>query len=253
MNELQTIEGFSAKVYGTQEQPLFLAKDIAELLEQRDSNKVARLVDEDEKLTTTMWVAGQNREVTMLTEDGLYEVLMTSRKPIAKEFKKKVKQVLKDIRKHGMYAKDELLDNPDLLIETATRLKQEKERRIAAEAENLVLEQQVAESRPKADYYDRIMKSESLVTISQIAEDYGWSAQKMNAELHKLKVQHKVGGQWLLYAKHKNSGYTFSETTDIMHADGSTSVKMRTKWTQKGRVFIYNLLKQHDVLPSIER
>lgn len=84
-------------------------------------------VDDDEKLIGTIFRSGQNREMWFLTEDGLYEVLMQSRKPIAKEFKKQVKLILKDIRKHGMYATEELLDNPDLLIEVATKLKEERE------------------------------------------------------------------------------------------------------------------------------
>ena len=86
-------------------------------------------VDENEYITSPIYYSGQVRNMYFLTEDVLYEVLMQSRKPIVKEFKKQVKIILKDIRKHGMYATEELLDNPDLLIEVATKLKEEKEKK----------------------------------------------------------------------------------------------------------------------------
>ena len=251
MNELQNIDGFNAKIYGTPENPLFLAKDIADMLEIKNNRDMLNNVDEDEKLMSLVSTSGQNRNMWFLTEDGLYEVLMTSRKPQAKVFKKKVKEILKSIRKHGAYMTNEVIEkaltSPDFIIQLATNLKDEQEK-------TAMLSQQVAESRPKADYYDRIMKSKSLVTISQIAEDYGMSAQALNKMLYELKVQHKVGGQWLLYAKHKNHGYTFSETNVIPnHKDGGEKVVMNTKWTQKGRVFIYNLLKTEGIYPTIER
>lgn len=123
-------------MYGDFENPLFLAKDVAEWIEHSNSTEMLRGVDENEKLNSTILSAGQRREVTMLTEDGLYEVLMQSRKPIAKEFKREVKQILKTIRKHGLYAKEELLDNPDIAIAAFKALKEEREARKALEAEN---------------------------------------------------------------------------------------------------------------------
>ena len=109
------------RIYGTVDKPLFLAKDVANWIEHNKPNELISNVDEDEKLKAIISHSGQNREMWFLTEDGLYEVLMQSRKPIAKQFKKKVKEILKSIRKHGMYATDELLDNPDLLIQIATK------------------------------------------------------------------------------------------------------------------------------------
>ncbi|GAK30699.1 prophage antirepressor [Weissella oryzae SG25] len=185
-----------------------------------------------------------------ITEPQFYKLAIKANNAAAEKFQDWVtSEVLPSIRKRGAYLTDskveEVLADPDTIIKLATQVKQER-------AEKLMLAQQVAESRPKADYYDKIMKSKSLVTISQIAEDYGWSAQKMNAKLYQLRVQHKVGGQWLLYSKHKNHGYTFSETQDISQRVGQDKVVMNTKWTQKGRVFIYNLLKNEGILPSIE-
>lgn len=115
INEQQVL-GKHFAIYGTPEEPLFLAKDVAEWIEHSDVSTMMRTIDETEKLTQTMFVSGQHREMWFLTEDGLYEVLMQSRKPIAKKFKKEVKQILKSIRRHGLYAVDELLSNPDLAI-----------------------------------------------------------------------------------------------------------------------------------------
>lgn len=114
-NELKVIHeqevlGQEFKVYGTKEEPLFLAKDVGTWIEHTDLSRMVGLVDEEEKLKRTLYVSGQNREMWFLTEDGLYEILMQSRKPIAKQFKKKVKEILKDIRNHGMYMTDNLLE-----------------------------------------------------------------------------------------------------------------------------------------------
>ena len=133
MNELKIIDerellGKQLRIYGDFENPLFLAKDVAEWIEY-DKEKIGQMlntVDNDEKIISPIHYSGQVRSMWFVTEEGLYEVLMQSRKPIAKEFKKKVKEILKDVRKYGMYATDELLDNPDLIIKMATRLKEEK-------------------------------------------------------------------------------------------------------------------------------
>lgn len=114
-------------------------------------------------------------------------------------------------------------------------------------------DQVIKELKPKADYTDTILKNKGLVTITQIAKDYGMTGQQMNELLHNLGVQYKQSGQWLLYTKYQDKGYTHSETIDITRSDGRPDVKMNTKWTQKGRLFIYGLLKQHEILPVIEQ
>lgn len=114
-------------------------------------------------------------------------------------------------------------------------------------------DQIIKELKPKADYTDSILKNKGLVTITQIAKDYGMSGQEMNDTLHDLGVQYKQSGQWLLYLKYHDKGYTHSETIDITRSDGRPDVKMNTKWTQKGRLFIYALLRKHDILPLIEQ
>ena len=262
MNELKIINqqevlGKDFKVYGDFENPLFLAKDVAEWIDYSESNtsKLVNAVDENEKTVRKIITSGTNyqTEAWFLTEDGLYEVLMQSRKPIAKEFKKQVKTILKDIRKTGMYATDELLDNPDLLIQLATQLKAERAEKKTLETKVAVKDQQIAELQPKATYYDRILNNKGLAAITQIAKDYGMSGKKLNSYLNVLKVQYKQGGQWLLYSKYQDKGYTHSKTIDITRSDGRKDVVMETKWTQSGRLFLYDLLKREGILPLIEK
>lgn len=113
--------------------------------------------------------------------------------------------------------------------------------------------QLIGELKPKADYTDRILNSKSLVSITQIAKDYGLSGKAMNGKLHELGIIYKLGSQWLLYSRYQAKGYTHSETVDITHSDGRADVVMNTKWTQKGRLFLYQHLKKHGILPVIEQ
>ncbi|HGH0832921.1 TPA: phage antirepressor KilAC domain-containing protein [Staphylococcus pseudintermedius] len=142
---------------------------------------------------------------------------------------------------------------PGTYKEALTQLLETVERNEKLELENNMQKQKIAEYEPKASYLDTILNNKSLVTVGQIAKDYGMSAQALNKLLHDLKVQYKQSGQWLLYSNLHDKGYTHSSTTEIEHKDGSTSVRMNTKWTQKGRLFIYELLKDNDILPTIEK
>ncbi|MDW4413051.1 phage regulatory protein/antirepressor Ant [Staphylococcus saprophyticus] len=142
---------------------------------------------------------------------------------------------------------------PGSYKEALTQLLETVEQKEKLELENNMNKQKIAEFEPKASYLDTILNNKSLVTVGQIAKDYGMSAQALNKLLHDLKVQYKQSGQWLLYSNIQDKGYTHSSTTEIEHKDGSTSVRMNTKWTQKGRLFIYDLLKDNDILPTIEQ
>lgn len=255
----QEILGKSLTLYGDFENPLFLAKEVAEWIEYDVSsiNKMISSVDEEEKVRNIIPTLGGNQEMWFLTEDGVYEVLMQSRKPIAKKFKKEVKGVLRSIRKHGTYMTaekiEEVLANPDMIIQLATKLKEERAEKEKLKIENLQQKQMIGELKPKADYTDTILKSKKLVTITQIAKDYGMTGTEMNKLLHTLEVQYKQGNQWLLYKKYHGKGYVHSETFTFKHSDGKEDVEMVTKWTQKGRLFLYDLLKQEEILPMIER
>jgi prophage antirepressor-like protein len=230
------------------DEPYFVGKDVAEVLGYSNASKaVMNHVDlEDKKFEMIAHSQNGNASETktaVINESGLYSLILKSKLPSAKKFKRWVtSEVLPTIRKHGMYATEELLNNPDLLIQVATQLKEERTKR-------LIAEQQVKELKPKADYYDTILANPSLLPISVIAKNYGMSANKMNQLLHDLKVQYKQGDVWLLYADYQNEGYTH---TEMKLWEGSSRMKPNTKWTQKGHIFIYQFLKKHDVYPSIE-
>ena len=186
-----------------------------------------------------------------IDEGNLYRLITNSKLPQAEKFESWVfDEVLPDIRKQGMYATeqtiDSMLNDPDTAIQLLQNYKEEKNRRAIAELK-------VKELEPKAAYYDLILSNTSLITIGSIAKDYGMTAQAMNKLLHGLKVQYKQSNQWLLYAKYQAEGYVSSDPAVITHTDGTTSVRMSTKWTQKGRKFLYKLLKEHDILPVIEQ
>lgn len=131
-------------------------------------------------------------------------------------------------------------------------ISEQKEKQLLADSNN-EKDQVIGELKPKADYTDVILKNKSLMTITQIAKDYGMSGQAMNKMLHEFKVQYRQSDQWLLYSKYHNKGYTHSDTIDFTRKDGTPDVKLNTKWTQKGRLFLYNLLKESNVLPFIEK
>ena len=245
-----------------------VGKDIAEVLGYSNSSDALRThVDEEDKKQIAYYdlqKLGLNDFGTkggvLINESGLYSLVLSSKLPGAKKFKRWVtSEVLPSIRKHGMYATDELLDNPDLLIAAATKLKEERAARLEAEkkVESLTLinaqqNQMIGELQPKATYYDLILQNNSLLAISVIAKDYGMSGTSLNKKLHELGVQYKLGEQWLLYAKYHDKGYTSSKTQNYSRTDGSQGSKLHTYWTQKGRLFIYELLKQNDILPLIE-
>ena len=166
-------------------------------------------------------------------------------------------EVLPSLRKHGGYLTpqkvEEVLLNPDTIIRLATDLKAEREKNNALTVQNARQEQIINELKPKADYTDRILQNRGLVTITQIAKDYGMSGREMNAKLHDLKVQYKQGSTWLLYSKYQKTGWTHSDTIVVDRTDGTKKAVMQTKWTQKGRLGLYELLKSNGVLPLIER
>ncbi len=118
--------------------------------------------------------------------------------------------------------------------------------------ENAKQNQIIKELKPKADYTDRILKNKSLVTTTAIAKDYGMSATTFNKILHELKIQYKLGNQWFLYTNYQDKGYTSSETVEFTRSNGMTDIAMTTKWTQKGRLFLYDELKKAGILPQIE-
>jgi phage antirepressor YoqD-like protein len=129
----------------------------------------------------------------------------------------------------------------------------ESKRADEAESQVLALTQEIETMQPKVSYYDKILANKSTVVITQIAQDYGMSAIKFNQTLYDLHIQHKVNDQWILYAEHLGQGYVQSKPVTITHTGGYQSVKYNTEWTQKGRIFLYEILKKNNILPLIEK
>ena len=201
---------------------------------------------------------GGMQELKIIPEGDVYRLITHSKLPAAEKFESWVfDEVLPSIRKHGAYMTEDtikkVIAEPDFIIKLATELKKEQEQNKQLTETCSQQQQVIGELKPKADYVDRILKSNSLVTITQIAKDYGMSGQGMNKVLHDLHIIYSCNKQWLLYSQHQAKGYTFSETVDIPREDGTTKVVMNTKWTQKGRLFLYETLKKRNLLPLIER
>lgn len=240
--------------------PWFVGKDVAAALGYSDTDQALRKrVEEEDKLTRRFDGSGQNREMTIINESGLYSLVMSSKLPGAKKFKRWItSEVIPSIRKHGAYMTpetvEELLMNPDTMIELLQRLKEEQVRRKELETVVSVKDQQIAEMTPKAGYYDLILMNKDVMPISKIAKDYGMSAQRMNILLHEMGVQYKQGDIWLLYQQYAGEGYTHTKTDLYVDGEGEQHTRVRTCWTQKGRLFIYDLLKnKYGILPLIER
>ena len=140
-----------------------------------------------------------------------------------------------------------------LAADQAEKLEAQEKMLEASSKEIVELSGTIATMQPKVTYVDKILASKETVTTTHIAQDYGQSAKAFNILLRNFGIQHKVGGQWILYAKYLPNGYVQSDTISIEHKDGSSGSVMHTKWTQKGRLFLYEELKKHNVLPIIER
>lgn len=237
-------------------EPWFVGKDVAEILGYSNTrDTLAKRVDNEDKLDGVAICdsIGREQKPVLINESGLYSLILSSKLPTAKNFKRWVtSDVLPAIRKHGMYAMDELLENPDIAIQAFTALKEERAKNKALKAENAQQKQIIAEYSPKASYYDVVLQTSDALSASQIAKDYGKSAKWLNETLHDLGVQYKQGSTWLLYQKYAEQGYTRSKTHTYSGNDGNQHSKLHTYWTQKGRLFIYDLLKKNDILPLME-
>jgi len=237
-------------------EPWFVGKDVAGILEyQNGSRDINRHVDEDDRQKLMVFDGNQMKETIVINESGLYSLILSSKLPTAKRFKHWVtSEVLPSIRKHGLYAIDDILANPDIAIASLQELKAEREKRQQLENTVAVQTQQIAEMKPKVSYYDVVLNCKDLVAISVIAKDYGWSAKRMNKWLHEKGIQFRQpSGIWLLYQQYADKGYTSTKTTTFTGSDGEIHTAVHTYWTQAGRLFIYERMKADSNLPLIEQ
>ena len=198
------------------------------------------------KMSETSSKGGRPSKDADITIDMAKQICMIQRSPEGKQ----IRQYFIDLEKAW--------NTPEQIMARALKMADRTIESVKAQCKFLgeqVIEQQkiITELQPKANYVDKILQSKSLVTITQIAKDYGLSGRKMNQILKELKIQYKVGGQWVLYSQYQSNGYAHSKTIDITRTDGRADVTMQTEWTQKGRLFLYEKLKKHGYVPVIEQ
>lgn len=260
MNGLQKFtnsEFGSIRTLTVNNEPYFVGKDVAEALGYVKSRNAlsTHVSEEDKKEAPIQGDLGGVQQMTIINESGLYSLIFGSKLESAKRFKHWVtSDVLPSIRRHGVYAIDEMLENPDMLIATLTQLKKERKKSKELAETVAIQNQQIIEMKPKASYYDVVLNCRDLVAISVIAKDYGWTANRMNQYLHEKGIQFKQGNKiWLLYKDYAQMGLTSTKTHTYGGSDGKQHSKPHTYWTQKGRLFIYDLLKTDGILPMIEK
>ena len=266
----KNVEFGNVRTVVVNDEPYFVGKDVAEILGYKNINDaLIRHIDEEDKSDIVLHDGRQNRNMKIINESGLHSLILSSKLPSAKKFKRWVtSEVLPSIRKYGGYLTpqkiEEVLLNPDTIIQLATSLKEEQEKNKKLQLinrkqetlidelteENIFLTEENEEMKPKSLYCDLVLQSDGLMTITQIAKDYGYSAVKFNELLHNLGIQYKQGSIWLLYAKYQDKGYTHSKT--YVNEDINKSFSS-TQWTQEGRLFLYNFLKECGIVPVMEK
>ncbi len=189
---------------------------------------------------------GKNGLPEFIREDIFYLLCMKANNEVAKNFQYNVAtNILPQIRQTGSYN-----STPQTYLEALKELVKVVEEKEKLKVENINQKKLIDEYEPKVSYYDMVLQSPNLLTITQIAKDYGLSGIVLNKKLNELGIQYKQNGTWLLYQKYSNLNYTKSTT----YVDENTKFsKLNTKWTQKGRLFIYKVLKSVDILPLIEK
>lgn len=244
MNDLQIFKNDTfgqVRILEKDNELWFVAKDVCDCLEIKNTTDALKRLDNDERSRFNL---GRQGETNIVNEYGLYNLVLSSRKPEAKEFKRWITHdVIPQIRKTGTYS----MNIPKSLPEALRAYANEVESHNATKAIVAQQEQQIAEFKPVKDYVDKILSSKSCLTITQIAADYGMSAQELNKILHEAGLQRKVGDQWILYKQHMSKGFTKSETFTFCRSDGRLDSKITTKWTQKGRLEIHNILSNLDI------
>lgn len=276
MNDLQlfNFEGQKVRTLKIEDEPYFVGKDVAEILGYAEPRRaVIQHVDKEDRkslgrkdwgdLCPNLWTNPSDfTNKAVVNESGVYALIFGSKMPNARKFKRWVtSEVLPAIRKHGAYMTDEkafdVVNNKnglaDLLQQAADQLKQKDIRIEEVEKENKNLALQLEESNKKASYLDVILGAPDALAITQIAADYGYSASEFNKLLQKVRIQHKVNGQWILYKVYMGQGYVTTKPFVFKDHTGRDRSKPSTYWTQKGRKLIYDILKENDILPLIER
>lgn len=240
-------------VWGSAENPLFRASDVAEWIGHSNIASMVEMVDNDEKGLRNIYTPGGSQSVWMFTEDGLYEVLMRSRKSKAKQFRKGVKRILHEIRTKGGYIASSANDTPEAIMARALKIADEtlkrneqRVRELEAQTEQQaqtigIQQKELTVAAPKVKYYDDTLASTDCLTTTQVADDLGISARALNQQLANAGVQYFQSGSWHLKGKFREWQLASTRTYNYMKGDGSTGTKVNLVWNQRGKRFILAL------------
>jgi prophage antirepressor-like protein len=231
--------------------PMFCLPDLCNVLGLTNPSSIKNRLDGEDVQLIDLHALNSiegigNQTVNFVNESGFYDVLLQSSSPKVKPFRKWVtSEVLPAIRKHGGYLTpqkiEEALLNPDVLIQLATNLKEERQKRL--EAENIIEKQ-----APKVKFYEDVMSSDNLMTITEIAKNYGWSGVSLNGILHGAGVQYKKGRHWFIAAKYQDKDYVRFIPVYQYEKNGVQIVRNEMKWTETGRKFIHELLVENGLI-----
>ena len=267
---------------GTAENPMFCLSDVCRVLDLTNASETKKKLNQgglsliEVGVQTSTKKDGtpsiQKMNMTFINETNLYKVIMRSDKPQAEPFQDWVcGEVLPSIRKNGGYIASNGLTDEEIMaraldiahktierkqIENMALKKENGEQKkeiVRLESENVQLIAENQELKNDKNYLDLIMRSKALLTVSQIAQDYGMSGKALNKKLADMGIQYSINGQWILYARYKDCGYVSSRSIDITRSDGRPDVVLHTEWTQAGRKFLYEELKKQGIIPMLER
>lgn len=253
-----TFLGKEIDVWGTFENPLFRASDVADWLHNTNVSNMVKKVDEDE--VTKFNLGSRQGETLFLTENGLYEILMLSRKKEAKQFKKGIKKILHEIRTKGGYIATTQNDTPATILARAMKVADEviaehekriKELEEQGRHQEIVIEQKDAQidaqdkqikiAAPKAEYYDNTLASTTCITTTQVADDLHITARTLNAKLKELGIIYSQSGQWHLKMPYKGWNLAGTRTYNYQSSNGEISTSTTLVWNQRGKRFIIAL------------
>ena len=262
---------------GDSNQPLTNSKLVAEVFGKEHRNVVRDIKnlieggvlknEQTPMFEETTYINEQNKQsypMFIMNQDGFTLLAMGFNGKKAMEFKLKyieafnamkrqIEQNKPSVPQNYLEALKSLVKSEEEKQQLALENKKQQETILTISKENMELGNKITDMLPKVSYYDKILQSNATMTITQIAQDYGMSAIKMNKELESMRIQHKMRGQWILFAQFLKGGYVHSRAVDIVRSDGSHDVKYNTEWTTKGRIFLYEALKAKGILPLIEQ
>ena len=253
-------------IYGTAENPIFLAKDVAEMIGHSNVSKMLSMIDKDEKVKIfcnlpqedtitkgynpckSATYYGTNR--MFVTEDGLYEILMQSNLPIAKEFKKGVKTILKEIRKNGGYIATNEDDDAEMILAKALKFAdatiKRKEQQLLEQKEQIDKQiKTINKMKPLAEYTKEVLKSDSTYTLTQVSKDLGFKSVYKFLDWANKNILYKQSNQWMPTAKYSDKGLFRTRTTMFFKSDGTIGTKMSTVVTEKDREFLHNIISNN--------